>query len=142
MNITGATQRRPAAAALLLALSLILSLVFYGTAANLLILALVVAVLLSSLVVVGSSSLSQLLDCNRAGFLLALSILGYLIVAYRFTLSPDSSFAPSWVLAAGPIAFICAAAVARSGIDSRVLTVPASVLVVALAANSCLRFVL
>jgi O-antigen ligase len=129
-------------AATLLVIAVMLSFVFYGTGANLLILALVIACLLASLVCIGPSRLADQLATNRGGFALALAILGYLTVAYRLSISPDNSFAASWVLAAGPLAFICGSAVTRHDAVRRALTMALVLLVVAMAANSCVRFVL
>ena len=89
---------------------------------NLVILALAVAALLSALVCVGPAGIAQALDDNLRGYGLALGMLGYLVVAYRLSMSPDSSFAASWVLASGPLAFMCASAVARERSSSRVLS--------------------
>jgi O-antigen ligase len=129
-------------AATLLVIGMLLSLVFYGTAANLLILGLVIACLLAALVCIGPSRLADQLATSPSGFALALAILGYLTVAYRLSISPDNSFAASWVLAAGPIAFICGSVVTGHGSVRRALTLALVVIVAAMAANSCVRFVL
>src|SRR5262245_10820790 len=128
-------------AASLLLIAMALSLVFYGTAANLLILALVIACLLASLVCIGPSRLMDQLATNPSGFALAFTILGYLAVAYRLSISPDNSFAASWVLAAGPIAFISGSVVARNESVLRALSLALVVFVIVMALNSCVRFV-
>ncbi len=133
---------RSLAAAILLALALILSLAFQGTAANLVYVALVAAALLAALISVGPDAIAARLNANRWGFALALAMLGYLIVAYRLSISYDNSFAPSWVLAAVPLAFISGSAVMQNRAASRALTVTISTVVIALAAVSCVRFVL
>ena len=128
-------------AALLLALALVASLAFQGTAANLIYVALVAAALLAALVCVGSDAITARLNANRWGFALALAMLGYLIVAYRLSISPDNSFAPSWVLAAGPLAFIAGLAVVQNPAALRMLTIAISTVVIVLAAISCIRFI-
>ena len=142
MNSQTAKPRCLFAAALLLTLSLALAMLFYGSGANLLVLALAVAALLSSLVCVGSARVANLIERDPRACALSLAMLGYLILAYRLTSSPDNSFAASWVLAAGPIAFICGSALAPQTVASRLLAVSLAALVIALAMNSSLRFVL
>jgi O-antigen ligase len=130
------------AASIFLALAAVVSLVFQGTAANLLYLAATAASLLVALSCVGTGAILQRLDANRWGFGLVLAMLGYLVVAYRLSISPDNSFAASWVLAAAPLAFIAGSAVMRNSAATRVLTTSTSTLVIALAAVSSVRFVL
>lgn len=136
------SRRRSSATATLLVAAFLISLVFYGPAVNLLVLALVAALLLLALGCVGSNGLTELLDANSAGLGLSVAMVAYLIVAYRLSLSPDNSFAPSWVLAAGPIAFLCSSSVGREPAARRLLVVSGLAFVVLLAVISSARFVL
>ena len=128
-------------AALLLGASFIASLAFHGTSTNLRVVAIAIALLLGSLGCVGGRGLVDALERNRAGVLLSLAMLGYLIVAYRLSLSPDNSFAASWVLASGPMAFLATSAIVRDVRARRAATLSISAVVVALAAYSSVRFV-
>jgi hypothetical protein len=133
---------RTVLAASSLAAAMALSLVFYGTAVNLVVLALVEALLMFALVCIGPHDLVRTAAATRAPMALALAALGYLVIAYRLTLSPDNSFAPSWVLASAPLAFIGAALIARHSRERRALTAAVFALVLALALNSCVRLLL
>src|SRR5262245_11436354 len=133
-----ADSRRQLIAASLLALALALSLLFQG----LLYLALTAAALLGALVCVGPAVISEGFDSNRRAFGLALAVLGYLILAYRLSIRPDSSFSASWVLAAAPLAFIGGSMLSRDRVAWRVLAISISALVIVLAALSSARFVL
>src|SRR5262249_32142064 len=104
--------------------------------------AIAIALLLGSLVCVGARGVADALERNRAGVLLALAMLGYLIVAYRLSLSPDNSFAASWVLASGPLAFLVTSALVRDARARRATPLSMFVVVAALAASSGVRFVL
>jgi hypothetical protein len=128
-------------AGVLLAAAFVVSLVFYGTAVNLVVLAVVVALLLLALGCVGPGGIEELLQSNRAGFALACAALAYLIIAYRLSLSPDNSFAPSWVIAALPMAFICGLAVSRQPAALRLTTLSFAAPIIALATMSSVRFV-
>ena len=136
----GSTLRLVGAASLL-ALAFVVSLAFQGTAANLVYVALVAAALLAALVCVGSNAIAVRSNANRWGFALALAMLGYLAIAYRLSISPDNSFAPSWVLAAGPLSFIAGLVVVQNPAALRTLTIAISSVVIALAAISCIRFI-
>ncbi len=132
---------RRVVAALLVVASLTAGLLFQGTSVNLVVLAMASAASLASLVCVWSSGVSEAFARNRYGFAMSLGMLGYLTVAYRLSVSPDSSFAASWVLAAGPLTFICASAIALRPRPKRLLQGSVTALVVALAALSAFRFV-
>jgi len=118
-----------------------MSLVFYGTGANLFVLCLVVATLLTALVAIGPTRLFELAGPYRFGFAVALAMLSYVAVAYRFSLSADNSFVASWVLSCGPIVFLCGLHVADSPRARRNLILVIVAVVVLFAANSALRFV-
>jgi len=129
------------AAALLLMMSLVVALFFRGPTVNLLVLSLAAAAWLAALSCLGPNGLSEALGWNRTGLLLALSAIGYLIVAYRFSISPGNAFAPSWVLAAAPVTFICGSALVPHRAATHVLEVLVTALVVGLAGLSAYRFV-
>lgn len=129
------------AAAGLLGAALAASLVFYGTGTNLVMLAVVIALLLASLSCISVPGLRDLAGANGGGFLLALGVLGYLIVAYRFSVSPDNSFAPTWVLASVPLTFLCASVVATDVRARRFMVGLVGLLVLSLALLSDVRFV-
>jgi O-antigen ligase len=136
------SQPRATTAAVLLIGSFLASLVFYGPAVNLLVLAIVVALLLLALVCVGSGGLKDLLAGNGAGLGLSIAIIASLIIAYRLSLSPDNSFSASWVLAAGPIAFLCFSSVGLNPASRRLVVISGLLIVVVLAMISSIRFVL
>jgi O-antigen ligase len=138
MTVRADSRRRLTAAALLLTLAMALSLLFQGP----IYLGLTAAALLGALVCMGPSAISQEVESNARAFAVALTMLGYLTVAYRLSIRPESSFSASWVLAAAPLAFIGGSAVVRNATAWRVLTISISSLVIALAAISCARFVL
>lgn len=133
--------RRLTAAALVLTFAVALSLVQRSSSA-LVFLALTSAALLTALVCLGPAAISQRFAANRQAFGLALAMLGYLILAYRLSIRPASSFSSSWVLAAGPVAFIGGAVLTHNATAWRVLTISISTLVIALASVSCVQFVL
>jgi O-antigen ligase len=130
-----------AAAAFLLA-ALTSGLYFTGSGANLVILALAMAALLAALACVGPVGIARTLDDNPWGPGLALGMLAYLVIAYRLSVSPDSSFAASWVLASGPLVFVCGSAVVRDPSSFRAITLCIGAVVTALAMYSAIRFVL
>src|SRR5512139_4341045 len=105
---------RLTAASLLLTLAVAVSFVFQGTTTNLLYLGLAAGALLGALVCVGPGAISERLAANRWAMALTLAMLGYLILAYRLSISPDSSFGASWVLAAAPLAFVSGSAVMQN----------------------------
>lgn len=141
MTVYAHSARRPIVASIFLALAVVASLVFQNTGANLLYLALAAAALMAALVCVGPTAISERLEVNPWGFGLALSMLGALVVAYRLTISPDNSFAPSWALAAAPLAFISGSEVMQCTAARRAVKTSISALVIVLAAVSSLRFV-
>ncbi len=134
--------QRLIAASLLLTLAVAVSLLFQGITTNLVYLALTTAALLAALACVGTSAIAARLDTNRGSFALALAMLGYLIVVYRFSIRADNSFGASWVLAAGPLAFIGGSVVMQNVTARRLLTISISTLIIALAAVSSVRFAL
>jgi O-Antigen ligase len=142
MNPVIDVPARLVVAASLLVVALALSLVFYGTAINLLILAMADAALLCALAFVGPRGIVDAFSATRGAMIWSVAALFYLVLAYRLSLSPDNSFAPSWVLAAGPMAFIGAASVRRDARVSRALTLAVVSVVTLLATNSCVRFLL
>ncbi|HVM96430.1 MAG TPA: O-antigen ligase family protein, partial [Candidatus Acidoferrales bacterium] len=129
------------AAAAFLTAAFISSLAFHGTSTSLRVVAIGIALLLGSLVAVGARGLAEALERNRFGVLLALAMLGYLVVAYRLSLSPDNSFAASWVLASGPLAFLVTSAMVLDARARRVASFSMFAVVVALAVYSGARFV-
>src|SRR5262245_4918081 len=141
MTVHADSGGRLIAAAFMLTIAVALSLV-QRISTTLVCLALTAVALLAALVCVGPAAISERLAANRRAFGLALAVLGYLIVAYRLSIRPDSSFSASWVLAAAPLAFIAGSALMQNATASRVLAISISALVIALAAISCARFVL
>ena len=125
----------------LLTAAFLMSLAFYGTGANLFVLCLVVATLLAALVAIGPTRLFELAGPYRFGFAVALAMLSYIAVAYRFSLSADNSFVASWVLSTGPIAFLCGLHISGNSAARRNLVLALVVIVVLFAANSAVRFV-
>jgi O-antigen ligase len=138
MTVRAGSRRRLTAAALLLTLAMALSLLFQGP----IYLGLTTAALLGALVCMGPFAISKELESNVRAFAVAFAMLGYLIVAYRLSIRPESSFSASWVLAAAPLAFIGGSAVVCNATAWRVLAISISSLMIALAAISCARFVL
>ncbi len=130
------------AASLLLTLAVAVSLLFQGITTNLVYLGLTAAALLAAIACVGTSAIAARLDTNRWSFALALAMLGYLIIAYRFSIRADNSFGASWVLAAGPLAFIGGSVAMQNATARRLLAISISTLVIALAAVSSVRFAL
>jgi hypothetical protein len=141
MNLALRFPRRATLGATLLALAWLLSFFFFGTGVNLAMLACVSAVMLLAIGFVGATNILEAFGRNPLGLGLALSALAYLVVIYRLSLSPDNSFAPSWVLAASPLAFLCGTAVASVDGLRRAMTLGIGALVVMLAVNSSVRFV-
>ena len=119
-----------------------MSLVFQGITTNLVYLGLTAAALLAALACVGTRAIAAKFDANRWPFALALAMLGYLIVAYRFSVRADNSFGASWVLAAGPLAFIGGSVMIQNLTARRLLMISISMLIIALAAVSSVRFVM
>jgi O-antigen ligase len=140
MSTATLQSRRTVATAILIVAAFAVSLLFKGTGVNLLYLGIAGAALLGAIGCAGTAGVAPLWAANRFAMLLALSMLGYLLVAFRLSISPDSSFAPSWVLAAGPLTFIAAAAVVRDRGATRILLAAVVAIAVGLASVSSFRF--
>src|SRR5262249_38806611 len=84
----------------------------------------------------------ELAGPHRIAFSVAFAMLSYVAVAYRFSLSADNSFVASWVLSAGPIAFLCGLHIASNAGARRNLILAIIAIVALFAANSAGRFVL
>src|SRR6188768_1201845 len=87
------SQKRLVATALALVASFAMGLLFQGTMTNLVVLALVAAAWLIAIMCLGANGMTEAFDRNRYGVAFALVMLSYLVVLYRFSISPDSSFA-------------------------------------------------
>jgi len=136
--LTAGGKRQRAAAAMLL-LAFTTSLFFYGIGVNLTALLVVAVLLMLTLSTLGISRLAAAFLTNRScwGALLAIA---YLCISYRWSVSPDSSFAPSFILAGLPLAFIAATAI---NLQLRQLLLPAlMVIIVAFAVHSLADFLI
>ncbi len=91
----------------MLLMAFLASLFFYGTGVNLVVLLGVVGSLMVSVSVLWPEELLHGFLRNR-GFWAALIALGYLGISYNWSISQDSSFAPTFVIAALPLVFIIA----------------------------------
>jgi len=131
-----ALDRRSLVSTALLFIAFAASLFFHGTGANLVVLVASSACLLASMSVLGARGSE---DGVGLGIPTALGALAVLAINYQWSQSKDSSYAPTWVLAALPLAFVVAQrleAAARA-----TLRRACTALVAALACVSLARFV-
>ncbi len=116
---SGAQSRRDVrdiSTAVLLLVSLVLATFFYGLGVNLEVLWIgVLALLLAALVSKPDDLFRGWMAGSIWGWGLPLLVLVWLVIGYQFTLSPDSSYPVTWVLAAGPMAFLIARGNRASG---------------------------
>ena len=134
---SGADSRRQSSALLFLFLTFCTSLFFYGTGLNLSVLLLAAVFLMMSLSSLGLHRLFATLRQDRGGQVGLLAV-AYLSVSYHWSVSPDNSFAATWVLVALPLTYLIVRSLKDSLRRQSLLWMMIAVLVLAL--NSLIRF--